>query len=103
MKANRCLTYSTALYIAAAFTLLSPLALAQSDQTAIDKVLTKVADVAMSGPAVRFDYQSLDADHGRLYIAHMNADQLVVFDTQKRQVVANPDGFQTCSWRSRNI
>jgi DNA-binding beta-propeller fold protein YncE len=48
----------------------------------------------MPGPAVRFDYQSLDADHGRLYIAHMNADQLVVFDTQKRQVVANLDGFK---------
>jgi DNA-binding beta-propeller fold protein YncE len=48
----------------------------------------------MPGLAVRFDYQSLDADHGRLYIAHMNADQLVVFDTQKRQVVANLDGFK---------
>jgi YVTN family beta-propeller protein len=42
---------------------------------------------------VRFDYQSLDASHGRLYIAHMNADQLVVFDTKKRKVVANLDGF----------
>jgi hypothetical protein len=31
---------------------------------------------------VRFDYQSLDAFHGRLYIAHMNADQLVVFAGQ---------------------
>jgi len=48
----------------------------------------------MPGPAVRFDYQSLDAEHGRLYIAHMNADQLVVFDTEKRQVVANLDGFK---------
>lgn len=57
-------------------------------------VLTKVADIPMPGPAVRFDYQSLDPDHGRLYIAHMNADQLVVFDTEKRQVVANLDGFK---------
>ncbi len=55
--------------------------------------LTKVADVPLPGPAVRFDYQSLDASKGRLYIAHMNADQLVVFDTQKREVVANLDGF----------
>jgi DNA-binding beta-propeller fold protein YncE len=59
-----------------------------------DQVLTLVADVPMSGPAVRFDYQSLDAEHGRLYIAHMNADQLVVFDTQKRLVVATLDGFR---------
>jgi DNA-binding beta-propeller fold protein YncE len=55
--------------------------------------LKKVADIPLPGPAVRFDYQSLDSSHGRLYIAHMNADQLVVFDTKKREVVANLDGF----------
>jgi DNA-binding beta-propeller fold protein YncE len=55
--------------------------------------LKKVADVPLPGRAVRFDYQSLDASHDRLYIAHMNADQLVVFDTKKREVVANLDGF----------
>ena len=48
--------------------------------------LKKVADIPMPGPAVRFDYQSLDATQGRLYISHMNANQLVVFDTSK------PDG-----------
>ena len=57
-------------------------------------VLQTVVDIPMPGPAVRFDYQSLDVTNGRLYIAHMNADQLVVFDTQKRQVVANLDGFK---------
>jgi len=57
-------------------------------------VLKEVAEIPLPGPAVRFDYQSLDAKNGRLYIAHMNADQLVVFDTQKRQVVANLDGFE---------
>jgi hypothetical protein len=30
----------------------------------------------MPGPPVRFDYQSFDPASGRLYIAHMNADQL---------------------------
>jgi DNA-binding beta-propeller fold protein YncE len=55
--------------------------------------LKKVADVPLPGPAVRFDYQTLDTSHARLYIAHMNADQLVVFDTKKREVVANLDGF----------
>lgn len=59
-----------------------------------NSILEKVADIPMPGPAVRFDYQSLDAKNGRLYIAHMNADQLVVFDTEKRQVVANLDGFK---------
>lgn len=52
-----------------------------------------VADVALPGPSARFDYQSLDASDGRLYIAHMNADQLLVFDTRKRKVVANLEGF----------
>jgi DNA-binding beta-propeller fold protein YncE len=56
-------------------------------------VLRKIVDVPMPGPPVRFDYQSLDPISGRLYIAHMNADQLVVFDTASRTVVANLDGF----------
>jgi DNA-binding beta-propeller fold protein YncE len=57
------------------------------------QILKIVADVPLPGPAVRFDYQSLDLSDGRLYIAHMNADELLVFDTRKREVVANLDGF----------
>jgi DNA-binding beta-propeller fold protein YncE len=66
----------------------------EKDSLPGNKALQLVEDVPMPGPAVRFDYQSMDPEHGRLYIAHMNADQLVVFDTQKRQVVANLDGFK---------
>ena len=44
--------------------------------------LRLVADIPMPGKAVRFDYQSFDPTSGRLYVAHMNADQLVVFDTR---------------------
>src|SRR6266852_3314224 len=55
--------------------------------------LQNVADIPMPGPAVRFDYQSLDGSQGRLYLAHMNANQLVVFDVRKREVIANLDGF----------
>jgi DNA-binding beta-propeller fold protein YncE len=69
------------------------IALAQG-QASGNQVLKQVADVPMPGPAVRFDYQSFDAENHRLYIAHMNADQLIVFDTQKRQLVANLDGFK---------
>jgi DNA-binding beta-propeller fold protein YncE len=71
----------------------APVTFAQSPAS-VDKVLTKVADVPMPGPAVRFDYQTLDSSKGRLYTAHMNADQLVVFDTSTRKVVANLDGFK---------
>jgi DNA-binding beta-propeller fold protein YncE len=56
-------------------------------------VLRVVADVPLPGPPVRFDYQSLNPVNGRLYISHMNADQLVVFDTLSRKVVANLLGF----------
>jgi DNA-binding beta-propeller fold protein YncE len=59
-----------------------------------NQVLQLVADVPLPGPAVRFDYQSLDIEHSRLYIAHMNADQLVVFDTLNRRVIASLDGFK---------
>jgi DNA-binding beta-propeller fold protein YncE len=62
--------------------------------TQTEKVLTKIMDIPVPGPAVRFDYQTFDPSSGRLYIAHMNADQLVAFDTSKRQVVANLDGFR---------
>ena len=55
--------------------------------------LQKVADVPLPGAAVRFDYQSFDPSSGRLYISHMSANQLVVFDVNKREVIANLDGF----------
>jgi DNA-binding beta-propeller fold protein YncE len=55
--------------------------------------LVLVADVPLSGSAVRFDYQSLDLTSNRLYLAHMNADQMVVFDTKKRSIIATLPGF----------
>jgi DNA-binding beta-propeller fold protein YncE len=61
---------------------------------ASNPALEEVADIPMPGAAVRFDYQTFDPSSGRLYIAHMNADQLVVFDTATRQVIANLDGFK---------
>jgi DNA-binding beta-propeller fold protein YncE len=73
--------------------LLGFFALVLQSEPSQDGPLKKVEDVPLPGAAVRFDYQSLDAFHGRLYIAHMNANQLVVFDTRKRAVLANLDGF----------
>jgi DNA-binding beta-propeller fold protein YncE len=80
--------------IAALFVLcICRLMLAQSADAPEIPALRQVADLPLPGPAVRFDYQSFDAEHGRLYIAHMNANQLVVFDVRARKVVANLDGF----------
>ena len=56
-------------------------------------LLRLVADVPLPGPPVRFDYQSLDARSGRLYISHMGAGDVVVFDTKSRKVVATVGGL----------
>jgi len=82
------------LYCLSALVLLSASFACGQTSAQTKKVLMKVADIPMPGPAVRFDYQTFDPSNGRLYIAHMNPDQLVVFDTLKRQVVASLDGFK---------
>jgi DNA-binding beta-propeller fold protein YncE len=49
--------------------------------------LKLIANIALPGPSNRFDYTSLDPTTNRLYIAHMNAGQLLVFDTRGRRVL----------------
>lgn len=51
-------------------------------------LLERVADVRLPGSAVRFDYQSVDTTANRLYISHMNAGELIVFDLNARSVEA---------------
>ena len=58
-------------------------------------VLTLVADVPLPGGTGRFDYQSLDPESGRLYIAHMGTGRLLVFDTKANRVVQSIPGFPT--------
>jgi len=41
----------------------------------------------LSGASVRFDYTSLDPGSNRLYIAHMDASELLVFDVRRRKIV----------------
>ncbi len=55
-------------------------------------MLTTVADVPLPGPAVRFDYQSLDVGSDRLYVAHMGAGAIVVFNVKSRTVEATIAG-----------
>src|SRR6266571_3512071 len=57
--------------------------------------LRVVADVPLPGSASRFDYQSLEPASGRLFISHMGAGQLVVFDVRAGKVIGNLDGFPT--------
>jgi DNA-binding beta-propeller fold protein YncE len=44
-------------------------------------------DIPLPGPATRFDYQSLDPTTNRLYISHMNAGELIVFDLGDHRVL----------------
>lgn len=67
--------------------------IARVDAPASGPPLHVVADVPLPGPPVRFDYQSVDTAAGRLYVAHMNAGTLLVFDTRARRVIADLPGF----------
>src|SRR5256884_6346846 len=55
--------------------------------------LRVAAAVPLRGSASRFDYQSLEPASGRLFISHMGAGQLVVFDVRAGRVIGNLDGF----------
>ena len=57
--------------------------------------LQVVADLPLPGSASRFDYQSLESTTRRLFISHMGAGQLVVFDVRAGKVIGNLDGFPT--------
>jgi DNA-binding beta-propeller fold protein YncE len=45
-------------------------------------------DVPLPGDTSRWDYQTLDASARRLYIAHLGASEIVVFDTRLQRVVS---------------
>src|SRR5438132_14393757 len=60
-----------------------------------DTPLKHVADIPLPGGATRFDYQSLDADAGRLYFSHMGDGELMVFDTRTEKLVSHLPGFPT--------
>src|SRR5881398_3065059 len=57
--------------------------------------LRVITDAPLPGSASRFDYQSLEPASGRLFISHMGAGQLVVFDVRAGKVIGNLDGFST--------
>jgi DNA-binding beta-propeller fold protein YncE len=60
-----------------------------------DAPLRVIADFPLPGSTSRFDYQSLEPATGRLFIAHMGAGQLVVFDVRAGRLIGNLDGFPT--------
>ena len=55
--------------------------------------LQVVQNIPLPGPASRFDYQSIDPVARRLFINHMNAGRLVVFDLDSSRVVGEIAGL----------
>ncbi|MBA4121502.1 MAG: hypothetical protein H0X72_03425 [Acidobacteria bacterium] len=51
--------------------------------------LQLVSDISLTGKATRLDYQSFDADSGRLYIAHLGDDMMTVFDTKTQKIIGD--------------
>lgn len=58
-----------------------------------DRLFTHVGDFPLGAPTSRFDYQSLDPDAQRLYIAKMGAGTLLAVETARNTVVAELKGF----------
>ncbi|UIR39727.1 hypothetical protein LZP97_26690 (plasmid) [Rhodococcus sp. DMF-1] len=52
-----------------------------------DLPLRQVAQVQLTGGPVRFDYTSLDAGRGLLFLAHMGAGEIIEVDVHTHQVV----------------
>ena len=77
--------------------LLSLLLLGACDRGGVDDglsttVLRPVRDVPMAGSAVRFDYQDVDAEARRLYIAHLGANEVDVVDVDTLERIATVGG-----------
>jgi len=49
--------------------------------------LKLLREIPLPGPANRFDYQSVDAASGRIYMNHMNAGRTIVFDADSGKVL----------------
>lgn len=52
-----------------------------------------VRDVELPGDTSRFDYQSLDPGRHLLFVAHLGASAIIVYDTSTNEVVRTIDGI----------
>ena len=70
--------------------------------------LSMVREMALPGPANRFDYQSVDPGSGRIYMNHMDAGTTIVFDADSNRVIGEIKGLARAtrcrtasSWRCK--
>ena len=57
--------------------------------------LERVADVALPGDAVRFDYMDVDTANGHLVIAHMNDDSVDIVNLDDGSLAVELTGIPT--------
>lgn len=60
-----------------------------SSALSLNLPLRTLRDVPLTGGATRFDYQSLDANAARLYIAHLGDGTMTVFDISRDAVIGD--------------
>jgi len=58
-------------------------------------LLSLVAEVPLPGAAARFDYQEIDSATGRLVVAHMNDDAVLILDLRDGSVLKVVSGIPT--------
>jgi YVTN family beta-propeller protein len=68
--------------------LMSSAALARDVASPVALPLQRVADVPLPGNTTRLDYESIDSGRHLLFIAHLGDSAVIVFDTQKQNVVS---------------
>ena len=58
----------------------------RSSTPSTDSGMRTVRDTPLPGDSSRFDYENFDPQSGRLYIAHLGASSIIVFDTKTNSV-----------------
>jgi YVTN family beta-propeller protein len=64
------------------------LGMSTASEIAAETMLKPVGDFPLPGRTTRWDYQALDFSTGKLYIAHLGDNEVVVMDTKTKKVVA---------------
>ena len=63
------------------------------DHATLGRLFTHVGDFSLGEATNRTDYESIDAQARRLYVAKMGTGQLLVFDMDEDRLLAHRDGF----------
>ena len=87
------MTRKLALGLALVVTAVAPVAPVRAAPPPVSLPLSLVADLPLPGAASRFDYQSVDTEHRRLYIAHLGDGSLVAFDLDAQRVIHEVPGL----------